>query len=312
MGSNLHPRAQALLEEFRADLLAQALEARSAQTYCQRVGQFLSFLGETPVEAVTQDTLKAFLGELRRRRLEANTVMRYFVSVGSLFVFLEAEGRVPANPVPTFRRRYLRALKRDAGKNEIAVRQLLSVEDMRRLVHSLADVRDRAVLVVLAKCGVRAGELVAMDVEDINWKEGSIRLKKKRKRSNRIVFFDDEAARTLKRWLALRKARGAPDKGPLFVGDQGRRLHRNAFHEILVGPAEALGLHDPEGPIERRFSAHCARHWFTTHLRRQGMTREHIGWLRGDAPRGTMDIYLHIDPAEVRESYLARIPKLGL
>lgn len=42
------------------------------------------------------------------------------------------------------------------------------------------------------------------------------------------------------------------------------------------------------------------------------MTREHVTWLRGDKPRGTMDIYLHIDPAEVRESYLARIPKLGL
>lgn len=224
-----------MLAAYREDLLAQALHPDTARVYCQRVEHFLAFLAEATVESVSQDTLKAFLAALRKRGIEANTVMKYFVAVGSLFVYLEGEGHVKANPVPTFRRRYLKALKREAGKSEIAVRQLISVDEMRTLVHSVPDARDRAVLVLLAKTGVRGGELLSMDVEDIDWKDQSVRLKKKRKRTNRVVFFDDEAARTIKRWLILRKARGGAERGPLFIGPQGRRLDRKAFVDPSCG-----------------------------------------------------------------------------
>ena len=53
-------------------------------------------------------------------------------------------------------------------------------------------------------------------------------------------------------------------------------------------------------------------HWFITHLRRAGMTREFIQELRGDARKEAIDIYDHIDKKELRESYLAHIPQLGI
>lgn len=312
MGSNLTPAARALLKEFEADLMAQAITVVSVQQYVGKVRRFLRFLGKKDVLAANQETLKAYLAHLLKGGMQATTVMKQFVAISSLFVFLEAEGRVGANPVPTFRRRYLKVLKREAGKTEIAVRQLLSVDDMRRVVHALVDARDRAALVLLAKTGMRPGELLSIDVEDVDWNAQSLRLKKKRKRTNKTVFFDDETARVLKRWLVLRKARGASDTGPLFTGALGGRLNRHALADAIRAAAQGLGLDDPEGPIEKQFTPHCGRHFFTTHLRRAGMTREHVGFLRGDAPRGTMDIYLHIDPDEVKESYLARVPKFGI
>ena len=42
------------------------------------------------------------------------------------------------------------------------------------------------------------------------------------------------------------------------------------------------------------------------------MRREHVSWLRGDAPGGTIDIYMHIDPQAVRREYTACMPQLGL
>ncbi|UEC43438.1 MAG: hypothetical protein METHAR1v1_1400004 [Methanothrix sp.] len=57
---------------------------------------------------------------------------------------------------------------------------------------------------------------------------------------------------------------------------------------------------------------HCCRHWFTTHLRRAGMPREFIQGLRGDVRKEAIDIYDHIDRKELRESYLAHIPQLGI
>jgi site-specific recombinase XerD len=56
---------------------------------------------------------------------------------------------------------------------------------------------------------------------------------------------------------------------------------------------------------------HVFRHWLTTLLRRAGMRREYILWIRGDAIRDAIDIYFHIYPKGVRENYLACVPPLG-
>ena len=76
---------------------------------------------------------------------------------------------------------------------------------------------------------------------------------------------------------------------------------------------QLLGIHNPKSSkLEDRFSAHCCRHWFTTHLRHAGMPREFIQELRGDIRREAIDIYDHIDREELRRSYLSQILKLGI
>lgn len=88
---------------------------------------------------------------------------------------------------------------------------------------------------------------------------------------------------------------------------------RNGVYLAVTKPAERLGLSNPSSPrSEDQFSPHCCRHWFTTHLRRSGMTREFIQELRGDVRKEAIDIYDHIDKKELRESYLAYIPQLGI
>ncbi len=77
--------------------------------------------------------------------------------------------------------------------------------------------------------------------------------------------------------------------------------------------ATQVGLHDPTSHrMEDHFSPHCCRHWFTAHLRRAGMPGEFIQELRGDVRKEAIDIYDHIDKKELRESYLAHIPQLGI
>jgi len=66
--------------------------------------------------------------------------------------------------------------------------------------------------------------------------------------------------------------------------------------------------------IEDYFTPHCCRHWFTTHLRNggEGMPREYIQELRGDAHKDAMDIYNHVDHEKLRKSYMSFIPQLGI
>jgi integrase/recombinase XerD len=192
-------------------------------------------------------------------------------------------------------------------------RKLISVEEMARLINSVLDIRDKAIITLLAKTGIRRKELIKLDVEDVDLVEGSIRLKPTPKRTNRTVFFDDEAALILHRWLRMRASRNPKNISALFVNNEGGRLNRNGVYTAVTKAAERLGLHNPNSDrSEDHFSPHCCRHWFTTHLRRAGMSREFIQELRGDVRKEAIDIYDHIDKKELRESYLAHIPQLGI
>jgi integrase/recombinase XerD len=62
------------------------------------------------------------------------------------------------------------------------------VEDAAHLVDACVDIRDKAMLLIMLKTGIRRGELLSMEIGDINWKNQSIMLKPKKKRSNRIVL----------------------------------------------------------------------------------------------------------------------------
>jgi integrase/recombinase XerD len=188
------------------------------------------------------------------------------------------------------------------------------VEEMSLLINSVVDTRDKAIMAVLAKTGVRRGELIAMDVEDVNWPEQSITLKRNRfkKRSGRTVFFDDETGRLLRRWLSQRQRLGVKTSA-LFVGEHGERLKRNGVYSMVAKHAYRVRLHDPKSRRpEDHLSPHCFRHWFTTHLRRAGMDREFIKALRGDRRREAIDIYDRIDRDELRRAYLAYVPQLGV
>ena len=183
---------------------------------------------------------------------------------------------------------------------------------MSMLVNSTLSIRERAILTLLAKTGIRRGELLSIDLEDINWQEQRVALKPKAKRSNRIVFFDDECARVLKRWIALRNSMN-PKTRALFISDPGNRIDRNTVYDMVTKNAERVGLHNPNSKrLEDHFSPHCCRYWFTTWLLRNGMLREYVKELRGDARNGAIDIYHHIDKEELRKSYLAHIPLLGM
>jgi integrase/recombinase XerD len=127
------------------------------------------------------------------------------------------------------------------------------------------------------------------------------------------VFFDDECAIVLKRWLKVREKLNPRTKA-LFASYQSlNRFDRNGLYTATVKYATNLGFHNSNSPrLEDHFSPHCYRHWFTTWLRRNGMPREFVKELRGDRRKEAMDIYDHIDHYELKRAYLACIPKLGV
>jgi len=275
---------------------------------------FSSFLKSKHVRFVDVDyeILRDFLGYLKNDRHDSiKRISNYFSALSSFYDYLVLEGMMTGNPVPPVRKRYLRRYKKIAVQG---TRRAISVEDMSLLIHSILDPKYKAVAILFAKTGVRRGELLRIDVDDIEWKDLSITLKPCAKRSNRKVFFDDECARVLRRWIERRNSLGIDDGNPaLFISKKGTRLERSQITKKINMYAARVGIHNPRSKrLEDRFSPHYFRHWYTTWLLRNGMPREYVKELRGDSRKDAIDIYNHIDNEDLRIQYLSAIPKLGL
>ncbi len=305
----------AMLEEFKGDCELRGMSHGSILSYLSAIRIYMGYLStkNKDIMAADKTAMKGYIDYLLNiRKLSYRTLEYHFSSLSAFYEWLVFEEEILVNPVLSVRRRYLKRYKNGEGLVE-GTRKLVSVRDMARLVGSIVSARDRAIVMVLAKTGVRRGELVRMDLADVNFEQLSIRLKPTAKRSNRTVFFDEETQRVLLDWIRTRKAFAAKDEPALFITEAGRRVDKNDVYETVVKHATRIGLHDPRSKrLEDRFTPHCCRHWFTTHLRRSGMPREHIQELRGDAKPEAMDIYYHIDPEDLRKSYLAHIPRLGV
>lgn len=302
-----------LIRQYKEDCEIRGMSPESLRRYISSLKIYNQYLRERHIDLLNVDRniLRSFLEYLRKERnVGLKTVGNYFTSMAMFYEFLEYEGYVDKNPVHSVRKRYVRKYK---DNDEGQMRKLISVEEMAKLINSTLDVRDKAIITLLAKTGIRRKELITLDVDDINWVEQSMRLKPTPKRTNRTVFFDDETAIILHRWVRARESRNKKGSKALFINNMGTRLNRNGVYLAVTKPAEKIGLHNPHSDrMEDHFSPHCCRHWFTTHLRRAGMPREFIQELRGDVRKEAIDIYDHIDKKELRESYLAHVPQLGI
>lgn len=302
-----------LLERFKRDCRSRGISSETTRRYLSSLGIFNQYLKDRSLKVldVDRDEIRDFLDYLRQEReVSYKTIENYFSALSSFYEFLMYEKYVNGNPINPVRKRYVKSYKdNDDGQT----RKLISVVEMAKLINSVIDVRDKAIITVLAKTGIRRHELQELDVDDINWQEQEIRLKPTPKRTNRTVFFDDETAIILHRWMRARESRNKNNLKALFISNEGNRLSRNGYYRAVTKPAEKIGLHDPNSKRpEDHFSPHCCRHWFTTHMRRAGMSREFIQEIRGDVRKEAIDIYDHIDKKELRESYLAYIPQLGI
>lgn len=309
--NNQYPN-QEVVKNFLIDAQTRGINTRTLDTYRSYL-KFYMLNATRPLDRIDKNDLKVFLLLLRERKLSSSSINSYFAALKSFFEYLEEEGIVRANPIPSFRARYLKNLLKEV-KNDAynSRRQLISVEDMQKLINSTLDPRDRAVMVLFAKTGIRRNELINVDLKDIDWANLSIALKKTPKRTNLLVYFDEECARLLKRWLQLREEFNVnPKQQALFINQDNQRLNRTAIYQMVTNYAENIGIHDPKSEnLKDKFTPHCFRHWFTTHLLRNGMSREFVSELRGDSLNATIDIYNHINKNDLREAYMAYIPKL--
>jgi len=304
-----------LIERFVQDCKTRRMSSHTIESYQSSLNLLLKFISKENYDFLNVDKkiLTDYIDYINRQDVSFSTLKNRFSTYNSFYDYLKYEDIINENVVKDVCKRYLSKYKDNGGEK----RKIISVVEMAQFINMIPDIRDKAIVLLFAKTGIRRRELVSLELNDINWENMCITLKPTNKRSNRVVYFDYETAKILKRWLKKRAMIADKSNKALFVSytNKKKRLNRNGVAYVFVKWAAIAGLHNPTSDkLSEKFTPHCCRHWFTTHLRNggEGMPREYIKELRGDAHNEAMDVYNHIDHEKLKKSYMANIPQLGI
>jgi len=276
----LNPRAlsnKELVEFYLNHLLARNKSQRTIKTFGSILRQFVEFLNGKHVSEVSVWDLDAFLAHLRKRGYKEGSVYTAAVAVKR---FLEYLG-------------FTEALKGfEYPKRPANLPKYLEPEDIEALV-SVANERDKLVVLLLYTTGMRVGELVGVKVGDVDLERHALRIRGKGAKE-REVFFSPAL-----RPLLERAIRGRDPDEPLIPGRKGKPLHYVSVERILKRLAKKAGL-------KKKVTPHILRHSFATHSLMRGMDVREIQELLGHASLKTTQVYTHVSRRRLYNDY-ARI-----
>lgn len=244
--------------------------------------------------------LRQYLGHLRARGLSRATMARRLAAWRTFYRFLCREGFLDTNPVQRL------SLPKKGRK----LPGFLYLDEARLLVEAPAldkplGIRDRAILELLYATGIRVGELVALEVMDVNFNTQTIRVTGKGNKE-REVPFGSYALDALKAYLQKARykllAKNSENQGPLFLNYRGGRLTARGVRNILSGYVQKLH-------IEKGVSPHTLRHSFATHLLDNGADLRVVQELLGHVRLSTTQIYTHVTREKLREEYNKAHPR---
>jgi len=237
--------------------------------------------------------LAGFMVDLKGRGYAKTTLARKIASTKSFFNFMVAEGKLKDSPAvdiasPKVGKSLPDAITLAEAKELIRQPSLSSTPDSKR---------DRAMLELLYASGMRVSELVALNIEDIDVENNTVRCFGKG-RKERIVPIYPQAAQSVDTYLKEARSHMVrkDSEQALFVNQRGERLTRQGLWQILKAYAKAAGLGN-------RVTPHTLRHSFATHMLGGGADLRAVQEMLGHANISTTQIYTHVSSDHIRRAY---------
>ncbi len=284
----------ATIRAYRADLVDFAA--------ARGVGRGWSSSAEVAIDYLAARTRR---GRRNDPGLAPSSLRRRAAALKGFYRFAYGEGLIPVDV----------AAHLDLPRPSRLLPETLTVVEVERLLDAaggedddLHGLRDRALLELLYAAGLRIGEAVGLDREDLSTDGAFVRVIGKGDKE-RLVPVGDVALDWLARWLAgpwpsllalghVALARG----GPLFLGDRGGRLARQQAWAAVKRACSRAGLAE-------RVSPHTLRHSFATHLLEGGADLRIVQELLGHASISTTQLYTHLTGERIRDVYSRAHPR---
>lgn len=258
------------------------------RAYRKDLESFSEYMGNKPRDIEMID-VRGFVAQQIKKGLNKTTAGRRLASVRSFLNFLCREGFIKSNPANLVM----------TPKTEKRLPNFLSVDDVFTLIEKpdgtgVLPARDRAILELLYSSGLRVSEIAELNVDDINTKEGLVKVRGKGKKE-RLIPVGSKAIDAIKSYkiekMLLKKKESA-----MFLNKRGGRLSDRGVRRIVVKYARLIGVNGQIGP-------HTLRHSFASHLLQTGADLRVIQELLGHSSLSTTQKYTHIDITHLMDVY---------
>ncbi|MBU1702415.1 MAG: tyrosine recombinase XerC [Candidatus Eisenbacteria bacterium] len=300
----LVPEMEAFLLQLRA---VEGLRPLTIKAYTEDLERFRLWLAEHAPrqsepsgisERINTATIRAYLAVLAARGYSASTLSRRRAAIFRFTRFLTRRGILPRDPAPEIPRAISgRKLPRPLGAHR--VQRILEGP----WPEGIEGLRDRALLELLYGTGVRVSEAADVNIEDVDFREGWLRIRGKGGKE-RMVCFGEPCRKALREYLRHPERAGSidPQETSFFRNPRGERLSVRSIQRIVTRYLMPFNL-------EARPSPHTLRHSYATHLLEGGADLRIIQELLGHASPATTQIYTHVTPSSLREVYQRAHPR---
>ena len=267
------------------------LSAHTVAAYSNDLTQLLDWMRQQQIVgwcALESAQVRDWVANLYMSGQAVGSIKRKLSALRSFYQYLLVQGLVNSNPAKGVR----------APRGERRLPKTLDVDRLDYFLEQLpkqtpVEIRDWAMLELLYSSGLRRGELVGLDVQDLDLAQGLVRVLGKGSKE-RILPVGSKARQALAQWMQVRGSL-SKDERALFVGVRGRRISDSVVAAQLQRAA-SLGLGQHLHP-------HMLRHSFASHMLESSQDLRAVQELLGHANISTTQIYTHLDFQHLAQVY---------
>jgi integrase/recombinase XerC/integrase/recombinase XerD len=294
----------AALEAFHRDLTRRAVAEKTRAAYAGDASHFAAWARDRGVEPADIDVraLRRYAAGLAERGIAPATIARRLAALRGLFRVQVQDGARVDNPAELL----------SSPKRPQRLPHVLKSSEVDALLESIPagtplELRDRALFELAYACGLRAEELISLDLESLDFDAESVRVEGKGGKT-RLVPLGEHARQALERYLArARPLLGGEAGDPaLFLSKSGRRLSTSDVRRRLNGWTRRAVARSPG---LARAHPHALRHSFATHLLDGGADLRAIQELLGHTTISTTQVYTRVESARLRSTYSRAHPR---
>ncbi|HEX8977868.1 MAG TPA: tyrosine recombinase [Solirubrobacteraceae bacterium] len=297
------PAWERALQDFAEDLRRRAVADKTQRAYAIDSRQFARWAertGLTP-SAVDVRSLRRYVASLSEQGQAPSTVARKLAALRGLFRVQVQTGAREENPAELLH----------SPKRAQRLPRVLKAAEVSALLDRIPaagplELRDRAIFELAYASGLRAEELISLELHSVDFDGESVRVEGKGGRT-RLVPVGEHSLRALERYLQT--GRPALDLGTspaLFLSKSGRRLGTSDIRRRLRSWARLAGA---SLPAVADAHPHALRHSFATHLLEGGADLRVIQELLGHATISTTQVYTRVESARLRSAYEGAHPR---
>ncbi|MDX9952105.1 MAG: tyrosine recombinase XerC [Methylophilaceae bacterium] len=273
----------------------RGLSPLTRENYARDIRQLLQLADQTPLASLSAGHVRRFIASLHGSGLGGKSISRMLSAWRGFFDYLIQRHGFSSNPCSGLR----------APKSPKSLPQALSSDQAIQLVTIEGDepltLRDRAILELFYSSGLRLAELVGLDLDAVNFAEGTVTVTGKGSKT-RIVPLGSHAAEAIGNWLPIRSSMTAAEEKALFVNQRGKRLSTRAVQYRIKDWAIKQGISSDVHP-------HMLRHSFASHVLQSSGDLRAVQEMLGHANISTTQVYTHLDFQHLAKVYDAAHPR---